>query len=271
MKIFISHSTKDSEICLQVADALREAGHEVFIWQNEVQYSESPLEVIKENIDASDLVIAIITENFINSSWAQAELSAVAFGTKGTSLLPVVVGDIYIPSFIANFQYRKVENVKEVIPAVLSDVLRMSHAENSKNFFEKQVSGTDEAAELAEKIRLLKKALHDNQLTLVCGAGISISSGVPDWNELLARILNKHVLIDDSEISAKDLLARLPSSNLILGKYFRILLKDDFEETVRKCLYEKVWFDELMQPPNPSPLHTDMMKAIIEIARPKRN
>jgi hypothetical protein len=172
-----------------------------------------------------------------------------------------------------------------MVPVVLEDMLRFSHVEFSNNLIRDpyifDFLETDETTELVEKIRLLKKALDDNRLTLVCGAGVSKESGIPDWNELLVRILNKHVLntseymeqADNAVISAKGLLLRLPSSNLILGKYLRIILQDDFDEIVRKCLYDKVWFNhEFMgQMPNISPLETNMIKAIVEIARPKRN
>ena len=172
-----------------------------------------------------------------------------------------------------------------MVPAVLSDVLRLSNSERTNNLIQDpyifDFSETDETTELDEKIRLLRKALDDNRLTLVCGAGVSKESGIPDWNELLVRILNKRVLntseymeqADNAVISAKDLLLRLPSSNLILGKYLRIILKDDFDEIVRKCLYDKVWFNHVYtgQQPEISPLETNMIKSIVEIARPKRN
>ena len=282
MKIYISHSIKDAKICSQLAEALSEAGYDVDIYEESATgvTGENIIETIKNRINASDLVIAVITENFTNSSWAQAEISAVTLGNIEKNLLPIVVGDIFIPSFISNFIYKKVESIKEVIPIALAEVARMSHAKTTKNFFEKRSSIADELVELDEKIRLLKKALDDNQLTLVCGAGVSISSGIPNWNELLVRILNRCILnantndeeqVDSSVISAEDLLADLPSSNLILGKYLRILLKDGFEDVVRKCLYDKVWFNDLDVLQKPSASDTSMMEAIIEMARPKRN
>jgi len=34
----------------------------------------------------------------------------------------------------------------------------------------------------------IKKALEDGNLTLVCGAGLSIELGLPDWNTLLTEM-----------------------------------------------------------------------------------
>ena len=40
------------------------------------------------------------------------------------------------------------------------------------------------------KIAALRKAFAGNQLTLVCGAGISSDSAIPTWHDLLVNILN---------------------------------------------------------------------------------
>lgn len=92
------------------------------------------------------------------------------------------------------------------------------------------------------KIAALRKAFVVNQLTLVCGAGISSDSSIPTWHDLLVSILND-IYSDhdpsnpDDMVSAEYLLSLMPESNLILGKYLRILLADDFEKVVQKHLY----------------------------------
>ena len=132
---------------------------------------------------------------------------------------------------------------------------------------------------------MLRDALRDNQLTLVCGAGVSRASSIPDWNELLVNILNevffRSVELKESEpeILGKDLLRLMPQSNLILGKYLRLVLKDDFEKIVKKYLYsnynqERDIEDAIIMQGKVSinyALETNMMKAIVELARPKRN
>lgn len=92
------------------------------------------------------------------------------------------------------------------------------------------------------KIAALRKAFAGNQLTLVCGAGISSDSAIPTWHDLLVNILND-IYSDhdpsnpDDMVSAEYLLTLMPESNLILGKYLRILLADSFEQVVQKHLY----------------------------------
>lgn len=282
MKIFISHSSRDIDIYNELADALKEKGYTIFN-VNEVNVGESVIEKIKFALNDSDILVAIITENFLNSSWAQAELSSAILSTNSTRVLPVVVGDVFIPNFLIQFQYRKVDSTKEITKTVLNDIGQLGMIESDSTLFQKQSTAQSERKDIEEKIALLKEALIDNQLTLVCGAGISRDSSIPDWNELLVNILNETFFDDGSnvpksKILAEDLLSLMPQSNLILGKYLRLVLKKDFEKVVQKHLYsyynQDRDFESSMMVQGHEiinyALETNMMKAIVELARPKR-
>ena len=282
MKIFISHSSRDIDIYNELADALKEKGYTIFN-VNEVNVGESVIEKIKFALNDSDILVAIITENFLNSSWAQAELSSAILSTNSIRVLPVVVGDVFIPNFLIQFQYRKVDSTKEITKTVLNDIGQLGMIESDSTLFQKQSTAQSERKDIEEKIALLKEALIDNQLTLVCGAGISRDSSIPDWNELLVNILNETFFDDGSnvpksKILAEDLLSLMPQSNLILGKYLRLVLKNDFEKVVQKHLYsyynQDRDFESSMMVQGHEiinyALETNMMKAIVELARPKR-
>lgn len=98
---------------------------------------------------------------------------------------------------------------------------------------------------------------------------------------ILNEIFFRSVELKESEpeISGKDLLRLMPQSNLILGKYLRLILKDDFEKIVKKHLYsnynqERDFEDAIIMQGKVSinyALETNMMKAIVELARSKRN
>ena len=68
----------------------------------------------------------------------------------------------------------------------------------------------------------------------------------------------------------------MPQSNLILGKYLKMILKDDFYRVVQKHLYlyynQNRDFKPIVQGTEAInyALETNMMKAIVELARPKR-
>jgi len=233
MKIFISHSSRDIGIYNELAEGLKQNGYTI-LSVNRVNVGESVIEKIKCALNDADILIAIITENFLNSSWAQAELSSVILSTNNIRILPVVVGDVFVPNFLIQFQYRKVDSAKEITKAVLNDIDRLREIESDSTLFQKQSTVQPERKDTEEKITLLKNALVDNQLTLVCGAGVSRDSSIPDWNNLLVNILNEVFFNDDSNVSrskvlAEDLLSLMPQSNLILGKYLRLVLKNDFD------------------------------------------
>lgn len=273
MKIFISHSSKDEDSYIELANSLRELGHTVFN-AVDINIGENWVEKVKKALNESDILIAIITDNFLDSSWAQVELSSAIFGANNMRILPVVVGDVFVPSFLAGFVYRKVKTKGEITAAVISDIAQLDNAEDTYALFQKREAISREENNIEEKIDLLKKALIDNQLTLVCGAGVSRDSSIPTWNELLVNILNEVYsngcdLNTENQVTAESLLSLMPQSNLILGKYLKIILKDDFNKIVQKHLY--LYYNQFyeFEPINPN-LETNMMKAIVELSRPKR-
>lgn len=155
-----------------------------------------------------------------------------------------MVGDVFVPNFLRHIQYRKVSSLEEVTQAVLNDIELLKEVDRTTPNLKKCVTIKTEKDDIEEKINLLREALRDNQLTLVCGAGVSRASSIPDWNELLVNILNevffRSVELKESEpeISGKDLLRLIPQSNLILGKYLRLVLKDDFEKIMKTPLFK---------------------------------
>ena len=273
MKIFISHSSKDEDIYIELANTLQEQGHNVFN-AVDINIGENWVEKIKKALNETDILIAIITDNFLNSSWAQTELSSAVFSATNMRILPVIVGDVFVPSFLTGFLYRKVKTKGEITAAVVSDIAQLDNTEDNNTLFQKRETISREENSIEEKIDLLKKALNDNQLTLVCGAGVSRDSSIPTWNELLVNILNEvysnsRDLNTDNKVTAESLLSLIPQSNLILGKYLKIILKDDFNKIVQKHLYLDYNQFYEFEPINPN-LETNMMKSIVELSRPKR-
>ena len=172
MKIFISYSSRDKDVYNNLTDALIKRGHIVFN-ADDIGIGEYVVEKIKVALNDSDVLIAVITENFLCSSWAQAELSSAIFSTNKICVLPIVVGDVFVPYFLMQLKYRKVDSLEEVTKAVINEIELLNSTDSATTLLEKRVSTTIEKDDLENKIALLKEALIDNQLTLVCGAGVS--------------------------------------------------------------------------------------------------
>ena len=259
MKIFISNSSKDRQIIDKLKTVLSDEGHEV-ISAIDLDVGEVWIEKLNNILRDVDLLVAIVTDNFIQSSFAQAEVSAAVFGIR-VPVIPIVVGEITVPFSLMGYQYVSVNNIEGVPEAVLNALKHLDIQTLDENHSKQNEKDNEE-----KKIAALRKALFDNQLTLVCGAGISKNSDIPLWNNLLANILNEYFTsqnnFDDTKASAETLINKMTQSNLILGKYLKLLLDKNFEKVVQKQLYAN--FDK-----NKS-LKTDQMKAIVELSRPKR-
>lgn len=227
MKIFISHTINDKDSYIELINSLREQGHTVFSIYD-IKMGENWVEKIKKALNESDILILIITENYLDSSWARTEVSSAIFDTN-IRILPVVVGDLFLPDYLRRFVYIKVKTKEEITAAVLCGIARLDNVDDNNTLFKKRAVTHSEEDNIEEKIEILKEALIDNQLTLVCGAGVSRDSAIPTWNELLVNILNDVYLSDqnlnaDSKVTAETLLSLMPQSNLILGKYLKIIL-----------------------------------------------
>ena len=161
MNIFISHSNQDTNICKKLAKELIEIGYVVSISSgvSGVNSGQSIFEAIKTALNNTDIFVAIVTENYLNSSVAQSELSAAILGITNIRVLPIVVGNVFVPDFLIGYQYRKVDSLEEVVRAVLKDVELLGKAIDSTASPVTEITSTRKNKDsIEEKICLLKKA-----------------------------------------------------------------------------------------------------------------
>lgn len=278
-RVFISCSYKDLEIAETISKVLENNNYEVIknyvydydyckniicnIEYDNVIYKEKS---IKEKFKETDILLAIFTENYIHSDLAQVEMSYWLFDFK-KPLFTIEIGDILLPSYISRIQRKKYKlktfnNFNSNIFIKEFSKLEISSHKTMKKFStrreEKQKYLT---TNIYERIEFLKNVLSENRLTLVCGAGVSASAGMPDWNTLLTRIVNEALPAEYKKINTDDLKKLLSSSNLIVGKYLKILLKDNFDEVVQKSLYSGEFHIN----------DSKLIHNIVELIRPKRN
>lgn len=266
--IFISYSHKDSNIAKVVSTILQKAGYKVWIDVEQIHGNFNFLEKTKEGLKQSDVLLAIITENFINSNSAQAELGHIVFGSN-TSLFTIEVGDILLPFYIngINRYTYEIDNFDKFDSNIFLTKLKQLE-ENITLDTNIRQHDKEKAIfnNVEEKIEVIKNELSDNRLTLVCGAGVSSSIGLPDWNTLLVRILSRALTLKHKDFSTNEMETLLSSSNLIVGKYLKILLGEEFDEVITKCLYEEEWtLGDYAYAESP------LINNIIELIRPKRN
>lgn len=264
MKIYISFSSDKKSVDIYHS-LKRELLHSGYKATSSIDIFVEPVEfivdVIKREILESDILIALINEYYLESAICRTELSIAS--QNNIMLVPVVIGDdVSIPFSIRDIQYIHVKDEKYVTDEVMKFLSKLSKSDDKKQVIEENTIKRTEEGNRQDQIKILKNALGNNQLTLVCGAGISIAPGIPTWNQLLVGMLNNIYTNENDAISADNLLKNMPQSNLILGKYLRLTLGKDFERTVKNQLYSNL---------KTNALNTPMLNAISGLARPKRS
>lgn len=267
MKIFLSYCWEDYSNVKKVIQPLQEAGYSIWIDRQQIGFGDNIMNSIKQGLDEADVIIAFITDNYNKSASASTELGVVLLGTTKAKVLPVVIGEASVPSILEGITYRR---YKEFDSYIARDILRQLEAfkaGSDENFAASEVNIKSENEE--KYINQLKNALDNNSLTVVCGAGISVSAGIPSWNTLLLSMLNKCVN-DAYKFEIADAQESLPSSNIILGKYLKLMLGQDFEKVLKECLYDSLgetdtYFGKRTYKETP------LLQALIKLIRPRRN
>jgi len=259
MNIFLSYSVQDTDLAYIITSNLNKNSFSVQRWDNPVKFQigNSPIEQIQKALDNADVLMALITDSYLSSPSAQAELTAALFGPQKCNIVLIVVGDVKLPSFLADIQYTKVSEINE--EAIAEIALHLQSLKPIGKSEYEPIKKTDPNNEDNHRLFIsdIRQALMENRLSFVFGAGISIDMGIPDWNTLLLSVLNTSLQKDFK----KNHLKAFPASSLILGKYLKILLGDNFEKVLRTCLYDSV-------KEGPSSL---LLSSIVNLIRPKRN
>ena len=125
-KIFISHSHRDKPLHDELKEGLMDIGHDV-LGVDSLSVGASLSKELNELLHAADAVVAIITEDSLNSknviseiTVAQAQMDAI----ENKIFMPVIVGDIAIPNFLRD---RLVEMVPDFSQQNLTKVVSNIH------------------------------------------------------------------------------------------------------------------------------------------------
>lgn len=108
---FISYNHADASLARSLAAALEEKGYYVWIDQGQIKVGDSLIQSIGDAIDQVDFLIALVSENSVQSVWCQKELALAMTGEvdrRGISVLPCRVGDAGMPPSLVDKLYLEV-------------------------------------------------------------------------------------------------------------------------------------------------------------------
>jgi hypothetical protein len=247
----------------RIAKRLRIAGHAVWIDRLHLRPGDNFQQKIHQALEEADILIVVMSENSFRSEWVQHEFATIFF-QEGVSkrhrrIIPIKLDQVSVPSYIANLHWLDFSTDFDAgLDRLVAD-LRLDGAS--------QVTVPISVDETDTHIRKLRDALRRGRLTLICGAGVSIAAGIPSWNHLLFRLLDrlmnrlsKDYSLDLEESTTVEFQKSYgTSSSLILGKYLKNNLGDDFPSETRDALYVQ------------ASESSELIKVIAELSRPQRD
>ncbi len=235
-------------------------------------------QIIKEKIHWEDVssIVVLVSHAYLESSY-----SLLKYSSFKSKIIAIVLEDVILPEFFDKSTCYKprTDNIPNYVAEVVVHSLNPNTLPKAGKIGSRRSVGVKKGPEtvalsrddssgvktdnLEESFKTLKKALSENQLTLVCGAGVSISSGISAWNDLLCSMFNDVLLSkSESDVNLDELLSAIPNSNLILGKYLKLQYQDGFDAALKKNLYRNI---------KKNPEDSKLIKSIVELCRPQRS
>lgn len=244
MRVFISFNFNDKPIVDILRERLSNDGHKVMGYDTEIRPGDNIMNIMNEAYETADAYLLILSRNYFGSRNTKKEYNLIELleiSESNKKIIPILIDDTGVPSNISRYKIYKLANNKKISINRMISFIVQQLAEEEKHEVDNEEEYIHEK-EIAE----LRKALRDGKLTLVCGAGASKKAGVPNWDELLRMLLENMMNklstkkgIRITENSALEFNERYQYSTLVIGKYLKYNIGDEFESVVRETLYSK--------------------------------
>lgn len=265
MKVFMSHSAQDRSAARRIAAALERSGHEVLSSVN-LRAGSNIARRVRERVTEADVVLALISRDTFRSEHDRGELTALAmsrFARERQMVIPLLLDDSAVPGYLSDYLY---VDLSQDFDEGLERLIRGLSKSAARPAPDRAASRARKRESDVSQLAAVRQELRAGRLTLVCGAGVSVAAGIPDWNRLLVRLLERMIqrIAANHEgnlksVSGEDLQKQYGSSALIIGKYLKNNLGGDFPSELRDALY-------LTQPTS-----CTLIEAIGDLARPQRD
>lgn len=117
-KVFINHMRRDSDLAVDLAHRLEEAGVKVFPVAKSAVSGESVIATVNRGLREADEVIVIVTDSSVNSPGVNSQMGAALALEK--RLTPIVLGidEDDLPPFISKYEYVRYADLYAYIPIV---------------------------------------------------------------------------------------------------------------------------------------------------------
>ncbi len=220
--------------------------------KNVKQFAEQIKRYSEKHILSADILLVIVSD-----SLSDGQKQKIISELKAPRIKQIIIwdyDDLLERTGVADSPY--LENPKK---ALLEDAVRSLPTPE------------ETAAQKEALLASLKSAYDDQDVTLCLGAGVSMSAGVPLWNELINKMLVSMIakIADDKKLdkSIVEKLNDLAISNKEDSSLTQIrYIKTSFDESEYKKLLHKSLYNS-----NKLNADTELLEAIARISTPRRN
>jgi hypothetical protein len=106
VRVFISHSSENKDFAELVQNALQAAGIQVLI-DSTIEPGEPWEHALRSFVNKADVLLILVSQHSLASEWVRFECLSFLARKKespGLELIPILIDDSGLPSFLANYQ-----------------------------------------------------------------------------------------------------------------------------------------------------------------------
>lgn len=107
-RVFVSHSSADSEISERIAYGLRAFGYSCWYAEWEIQGGESIVNKINDALSESDVLVVVLSRASVTSDWVKTEMNAALMrqlAGADVTVIPALVEDCDVPQILLAVKY----------------------------------------------------------------------------------------------------------------------------------------------------------------------
>jgi hypothetical protein len=107
-RVFLSHASPDKPAARRIGEALRLAGHQPWLDEQQILVGESIPAAVERGLRAADFVVMCLSRAAAERGWVEAERDATLmqqFSQRKERVLPVRLEDVHPPYLIASLAY----------------------------------------------------------------------------------------------------------------------------------------------------------------------
>lgn len=137
-QVFVSYSLEDTIFVKDLKKRLQQKGVNIWVASGEIKVGDSLIEKIREGLNTSSYVIAVLSETSINSNWVKKELDiAMTQEIEGETVkvLPVLIDECELPGFLKGKYYADCTNPDNINDTCVKIIDRLKESQLPHSFF----------------------------------------------------------------------------------------------------------------------------------------